>query len=57
MVSAFTIFDGGLGEELFKQGVPDDREIWSATAVKNKQYHKLLVKVHEDFAKAGRNYP
>lgn len=25
MVSAFTIFDGGLGEELFKQGVPDDR--------------------------------
>ena len=47
------ILDGGTGEELFRRGVPDDRKIWSATAVVNEKYHALLQKVHESFLESG----
>ena len=47
------ILDGGTGEELFRRGVPDDRKIWSATAVVNPQYHSILQQVHQSFVDAG----
>lgn len=47
--------DGGTGEELFRRGVPDDRKIWSATAVVNQQYHQSLKDVHRRFIDAGSN--
>lgn len=37
----------------FRQGVPDDRKIWSATAVVNEPYHQTLVNVHKSFLSAG----
>lgn len=45
--------DGGTGEELFRQGVPDDRKIWSAAALVHSQHHSTLQKVHESFLSAG----
>lgn len=50
---AVELLDGGCGEELFKRGVPDDRQIWSATAVKNPHYHGILKQIHRDFISSG----
>lgn len=47
------LLDGGTGEELFRRGVPDDRTIWSATALINDEYHPVLKQVHESFINAG----
>ena len=47
------ILDGGTGEELFFLGVPDDRKIWSATAVVKPEYHSILEQVHQSFVEAG----
>lgn len=47
------LLDGGTGEELFRRGVPDDRKIWSATAIVNEQYHSVVEDVHRSFVKAG----
>lgn len=49
----FFLLDGGTGEELFRQGVPDDRKIWSATAVVHPEYHDVLERVHCSFLRAG----
>jgi S-methylmethionine-dependent homocysteine/selenocysteine methylase len=51
--SRILLLDGGTGEELFRQGMPDDRKIWSAAAVVNPQYHSILKKVHQSFVDAG----
>jgi len=47
------VLDGGTGEELIRQGCPDDRKIWSARAIKDPAYHDLLKQVHRSFLKAG----
>lgn len=47
------LLDGGTGEELFLRGVKDDRKIWSATAIVNKEYHGILEEVHRSFIDAG----
>jgi S-methylmethionine-dependent homocysteine/selenocysteine methylase len=47
------LLDGGTGEELFRRGVPDDRKIWSATAVVHSRYHTILERVHASFLQAG----
>ncbi|KAL3667089.1 hypothetical protein V7S43_008031 [Phytophthora oleae] len=47
------LLDGGTGEELFARGLPDDRRIWSATALVHEQHHKLLREVHTSFLYAG----
>lgn len=47
------LLDGGTGEELFLRGVPDDRKIWSATAIVNEKYHDTVEKVHRSFIEAG----
>lgn len=38
---------------MFRQGVPDDRKIWSATAVVHSKYHSTLQQVHQSFLQAG----
>lgn len=45
--------DGGTGEELFRRNVPDDRKLWSATAVVHGEYHDTLRAVHRSFLEAG----
>ena len=47
------LLDGGTGEELFRRGVPDDRQLWSATALVHPQYHSILQDVHEAFLQSG----
>lgn len=48
------LLDGGTGEELFRRGgVPDDRTLWSATAVVHAQHHAALQEVHRSFLQAG----
>lgn len=47
------LLDGGTGEELFLNGVPDDRKIWSATAIVHEKYHNTVEKVHRSFIEAG----
>ena len=47
------LLDGGTGEKLFLRGVKDDRKIWSATAIVNKEYHGILEEVHRSFIDAG----
>jgi len=47
------LLDGGTGEELFLRGVKDDRKIWSATAIVNEEYHRILEEVHNSFIDAG----
>lgn len=50
---AVFLLDGGTGEELIRQGVPDDRDIWSAVAVVKPQWHDKLIQVHRSFIRAG----
>lgn len=50
------LLDGGTGEELFARGLPDDRKIWSATALVHEQHHELLKEVHTAFLTAGSDY-
>ena len=47
------ILDGGMGQELLNRGVVPYGSIWGASALFHKKYHKLLVKTHLDFIKAG----
>ena len=42
-----------MGQELLNRGVVPHGTIWGATALLHKKYHKLLVKTHLDFIKAG----
>jgi S-methylmethionine-dependent homocysteine/selenocysteine methylase len=49
------LLDGGTGEELFRRGVPDDRKLWSATAIVHAEYHSVVEDVHRSFLQAGSN--
>ena len=42
-----------MGQELLNRGVVPSGSIWGASALFHKKYHKLLVKTHLDFIKAG----
>lgn len=50
------ILDGGMGRELFQQGVPEDREFWSARALLEDQYHQHVVAAHLAFIEAGARF-
>jgi S-methylmethionine-dependent homocysteine/selenocysteine methylase len=50
------LLDGGTGEELFRRNVPDDRTIWSATALVHPEYHPILEQVHTSFLQSGSNF-
>ena len=47
------ILDGGMGQELLTRGMKPNGTLWSANAVLNPDYHKLLLDTHLDFVKAG----
>ncbi|GMF31442.1 unnamed protein product [Phytophthora lilii] len=47
------LLDGGTGEELLARGLPDDRRIWSVTALVHERHHALLREVHTSFLDAG----
>ena len=47
------ILDGGMGQELLARGMKSNGTLWSANAILNENYHKLLRDTHIDFVKAG----
>ena len=47
------ILDGGMGQELLARGMKPQGTLWSATAILNEKYHKLLYDTHIDYIKAG----
>ena len=42
-----------MGQEILNRGVKPHGTIWGATALLHKKYHKIVVKIHLDFIKAG----
>ena len=47
------ILDGGMGQELLARGMKPNGTLWSANAILNSDYHKLLEDTHKDFVIAG----
>jgi len=47
------ILDGGMGQELLARGMKPNGTLWSANALLQEKYHKLLLNTHLDFIKAG----
>ncbi len=47
------ILDGGMGQELLARGMEPNGTLWSANALLQDKYHKLLLDTHLDFIKAG----
>ena len=47
------ILDGGMGQELLARGMKPQGTLWSATAILQEKYHKLLYDTHVDYIKAG----
>ena len=51
--SEFKILDGGMGQELLARGVKPISNLWSATALINKDYHQIIKDCHLDFINSG----
>jgi len=47
------ILDGGMGQELLAKGMEPNGTLWSANALLQTKYHKLLLDTHLDFIKSG----
>ncbi len=47
------ILDGGMGQELLARGMEPNGTLWSANALIDEKYHKLLLNTHLDFIRAG----
>ena len=47
------ILDGGMGQELLARGMEPNGTLWSANALLQEKYHKLLLNTHIDFIKSG----
>ena len=47
------VLDGGMGQELLARGMKPNGTLWSANAILDESYHKLLTDTHRDFVKAG----
>ena len=47
------ILDGGMGQELLARGMKPNGTLWSANALLEEKYHKLLLDTHLDFIKSG----
>jgi methionine synthase I (cobalamin-dependent) len=52
-VDGFHSFFFLLHDTRFQRGVPDDRKIWSATALVHEKYQSVLADVHRSFLDAG----
>jgi len=48
-----TVLDGGMGTALFEGGVPKSPVVWSAIALILPEYHSTVIKVHQDYIRAG----
>lgn len=53
MANNIEVLAGGVTDELFKQGLTNDRNMLSASALVHPHNHHLVVQVHEAFLKAG----
>jgi len=51
--SKVRILDGGMGQHLLSKGLKTKGSLWSATALIDEKYHKLVIDSHLDFIKAG----
>ena len=47
------ILDGGMGQELLARGLISKGTLWSASALIEEKFHKLLIDVHVSFINAG----
>ena len=47
------VLDGGMGQQLLARGMEPNGTLWSANALLQEKYHKLLLDTHLDFIKAG----
>ena len=47
------ILDGGMGQELLARGLKAKGTLWSASALLDKKYHKLIIDTHLSFIDAG----
>ena len=47
------VLDGGMGQELLARGMAPNGTLWSANALIQEKYHKLILDTHIDFIKAG----
>lgn len=47
------ILAGDISEELFSRGVPNDRNMLSASALVSTSYHEVVVSVYDAYIKAG----
>ena len=47
------ILDGGMGQELLRRGLKTKGTLWSANALIDENYHKLVIDTHCDFIKSG----
>ncbi|KAL3667090.1 hypothetical protein V7S43_008032 [Phytophthora oleae] len=47
------ILAGGIMHELYRLGLPNDRNMLSASALVSPAYHRLVVQAHENYLKAG----
>ncbi len=47
------ILDGGMGQELLSRGLKQVGTLWSASAILNEKYHKLVLETHLDYIDAG----
>ena len=47
------ILDGGMGQELLRRGLKPKGTLWSANALIDENYHKLVIDTHCDFIKSG----
>ena len=51
--SKVRILDGGMGQHLLSKGLKTKGSLWSATALIDEKYHKLVIDSHLDFIKSG----
>ena len=47
------ILDGGMGQELLSKGLITKGTLWSASAILDKKFHKLVVDTHLSFINSG----
>ena len=47
------IFDGGMGQELLSKGLISKGTLWSASALIEKKFHKLVIDAHISYINAG----
>ena len=47
------IFDGGMGQELLSKGLLSKGTLWSASALIDKEFHKLVIDTHISYINAG----